>query len=122
MQKIEVAKPVNSRDEEFQKLMVVAKPKKLSNEEINRLLEQIRNGNAEPIERLVDSFETMIVSIAQQIPAETPLEELIIVGKNELRKLAEQEINSKVRERFLRFGAWCVRQRMVTDNAIRKIK
>jgi DNA-directed RNA polymerase specialized sigma subunit len=114
MRKLKIAKQSSSeRDKEFEKLIAVAKTKQLSNSEEAGLLDKIRRGNYEPIERLIDSWEVLILSVAKQIPTEIPIEELIDVGKNELTQLAEQEVNSPTDERFLRFGAWCVRQGML---------
>ncbi|HEY9361699.1 MAG TPA: hypothetical protein VIQ00_00455 [Chitinophagaceae bacterium] len=62
---------------------------------------------------MVDSWEVNILSIAKQIPTEIPIEELIVVGRNALTKLPEQELNSGARERFFRLGAWCVKQVML---------
>ena len=101
------------RNEEFDKLIESAKSTKLSNEEEMGLLNEIRSGNREPIETLVNSMEALILIVAKQIPTEQPVEELVSVGKKELRKLAEQEVNSKINERFFRFGAWCVKQAML---------
>ncbi|MDQ2720671.1 MAG: hypothetical protein M3Z26_13060 [Bacteroidota bacterium] len=105
---------LSGRNQEFEKLIAIAKTKQLSNIEETKLLNEIRSGNEEPIERLVDSWEGNILSIAEQISTEIPIEELISVGRNELIKLAKQEVNSGTSERFLRFGAWCVRQAILT--------
>ncbi len=101
------------RKKEFDRLVAISKTKHLTQEEEEKLLEEIRSGSDEPIERLVDSWEVNILSIAKQIPTEIPIEELIVVGRNELIKLAKQEVNSPIRERYFRFGAWCVRQGML---------
>lgn len=111
---------MTNRDKEFEKLIAIAKEKELSNEKRDQLLQEIRNGNREPITELVDSLEMMVISIAKQIPTEIPTEELIAVGKNELTKLAGQEINSEARERFFRFGAWCVRQALLKEKMNRE--
>lgn len=114
MKKLKFTKQLSiNRDNEFENLIAVAKTKQLSNIEETELLNKIRSGNREPIERLVDSWETVILSVAKQIQTEIPVEELIAAGKKELTKLAVQEINSQVRESFFRFGAWCVRQAML---------
>lgn len=96
-------------------MIAIAKEKELSNENRDQLLQEIRNGNREKISKLVDCLETMVLSIAKQIPTKISIEELIAVGKNELTKLAEQEINSEARERFFRFAAWCVRQALLRE-------
>lgn len=114
MRKLKIVQNSSSeRDEEFEKLIALAKTKQLSNSEETELLEKIRSGNEEPIERLVDSWEVIILVIAKQIPTEIPIEELIAIGRKELTKLAQQEVNSTAREGFFRFGVWCVRQGML---------
>lgn len=94
------------REKEFERLLTISKTKQLSADEEKKLLEEIRSGNEERIEKLVDSWEGIILSVAKQIPTEIPIEELITVGPNELTKLARQEVNSKAREGFsgLEFG------------------
>lgn len=103
----------NERNKEIEKLISIAKAKQPSNAEQRELLDKIRSEESELIEKLVDSWEVHILVIAKQIPTEIPIEELIAVGKKELTKLAKQEVHSEARERFVRFGAWCVRQVML---------
>lgn len=102
-------RPITERDLEIQKLKEIAKTKQLSYSEETELLNKIRSGDRESIERLVESGEVIILSVAKQIQTEIPIEELIAIGKDELKKLAEQEICSETRERVFRFGAWYIR-------------
>ncbi|MEO5650484.1 MAG: hypothetical protein ABIR03_11260, partial [Ginsengibacter sp.] len=114
MRQLKFAKEISTeRINEFEKLISIARTKQPSNAEQRALLEKVRSGESELIEKLVDSWEVNILSIAKQIPTEIPIEELIAIGKKELNNLAEHEINSEIRERFFRFGAWCVRQGML---------
>ncbi len=101
----------SDHEKEFENLNAIGKTKLLSGEEQTRLLNEIRSGNRKPIERLVNSWETIILSIAKPLGTEkVTFKEMLEAGKKELLKLAEHEINSKTSERFFRFGAWCVRQ------------
>ena len=103
----------NERNKEIEKLISIAKEKQPSNAEQRELLDKIRSGESELIEKLVDSWEVHILVIAKQIPTEIPIEELIAAGRHALTKLANQEVNSEARERLFRFGVWCVRQGML---------
>jgi DNA-directed RNA polymerase specialized sigma subunit len=106
-------KTSTARDQEFENLIAVAKTKKLSNTEDTEFLHKIRSGNRESNEKLVDSWEAVILSVARQIRTDAPISLMLDAGKIELRKLAEQEVNSEARESFFRFGVWCVKQEML---------
>ena len=114
MRQLKIAKEISSeRNMEIEKLIEIARAKQPSNAEQRELLDKIRRGESELIGKLVDSWEVLIISVAKQIPTEIPIEELIAVGRKELTKLANQEVNSTARESFFRFGAWCVKQGML---------
>lgn len=114
MRQIKIAEEIIAqRDKEFEKLIEIAREKQPSNADREELLDKIRKGESKLIEKLVDSSEVLILIIAQQIPTEMPVEELVAVGRKELTKLANQEVNSTARESYSRFGAWCVKQGMV---------
>jgi hypothetical protein len=98
------------RDKEFESLIATAKTKQLTKEEQTQLLNEIRNGNKEGIIKLVDSWEIIVLSIAKWMPSTIAIEEMMIIGRKELFKLAEMEVNSEIEERFFKFGAWCVKQ------------
>ena len=93
--------------------MVIAKVKQLTKEEQTQLLNEIQNGNRDAIIKLVDSWDGIILSIAKQLAPTMKIEEILIIGRNELFKLAEMEVNSKIDERFFKLGAWCVKQRIL---------
>ena len=101
------------RYEEIEKLIEIARAKQLSIVGQEELLNKIRKGESALIEKLVDSSEVLILIIAQQVSTEMPIEELVAVGRKELTKLANQEVNSTARESYSRFGVWCVRQGML---------
>ena len=114
MRQLKIAKEISTeRNMEIEKLIKIARAKQPSNVEQRELLVKIRSGESELIGKLVDSWEVLILSVAQQIPTEIPIEELIAVGRKELTKLANQEVNSPASERFFRFGVWCVKQGML---------
>ena len=100
------------RDEKLEDLMVTAKAKQLTKEEQTQLLNEIRNGNKEGIVKLVDSWDVTVLSIAKQL-SPTMIEEMLIIGRKELFKLAEMEVNSEIGERFFKLGAWCVKQAII---------
>jgi len=54
--------------------------------------------NADLIEKLVNSFEMIILKVAMQIPTEMAIEEMVAIGKKSLLRMAEEEVNSKGRE------------------------
>ncbi len=81
MKKLKIGKEsFTDRDKEFEILITISKTKQLTNEEEKKLLEEIRSGNEEPVERLVDSWEALILSVVKQIPTEIPIEELIVAS------------------------------------------
>ncbi|HET7116708.1 MAG TPA: hypothetical protein VFI29_09465 [Hanamia sp.] len=111
MRPIKIKKEVlTERDKAFVKLIAIAKAKALSDEELKKLLDEIRSGNEEAIEKLADSYETIILKVAQQIQTEMEIDEIIELGKKSLMKLAENELGSTSRERFFRFSAWYIKQ------------
>ena len=104
----------------FEQLMQIAGDKQLSDQEELFLLNEIRNGNRELIDKLVESSEVVILEvIGQNQPDYENLEQMIEVAKSTLRKLAENEINSSVRERFFRFRAWHIQQAVLVLSAIK---
>lgn len=101
------------RDKTFEQLLTIAKTKAFDNDS-QKLLDEIRSGNREAIEKLVNSFEIIILKVASQIETEMPVEEMIAIGKKSLMKLAEMEVGSTHRERFFRFAVWQVKQAILT--------
>lgn len=96
---------------EVRNLLATAEAKRLPEEKEQQLLIEIRKGNKEAIEALVQSWETVIIKLAlQYTDTNSHLNRFVEVGRQALIKLAEQEIGSTSRERFFRFGAWCVKQ------------
>lgn len=94
---------------------LLSKTKKASNEELNTILEQVRNGNINAIEKLVESSEWIILSVLKSFQNElVGINDLLETGKKELIKLAKQEINSEARSGFFRFAAWNIRQAFLT--------
>lgn len=102
-------KSSTERDKAFAKLIAIAKTKELSDEESQKLLDEIRSGNAELIEKLVNSFEMIILKVARQIQTDMGIEEMIETGKESLIGLAKTEVNNSGRERFFRFAAFHIR-------------
>lgn len=99
----------------FELLMQIAGDKQLSDQEELYLLNEIRNGNRELIDKLVESSEVVILEvIGQNQPDHENLEQVIEAAKSVLRKMAENEINSSTRERFFRFRAWYVKQAVLS--------
>jgi len=111
MRSIKIKKKVlTERDKTFKKLIMVAKSKALSDEESQKLLDEIRSGNEAAVEKLVDSYEVIILKVAKQVYTETEIGEMVALGRGALTKLAENELGSTSRKHFFRFAAWCVRQ------------
>lgn len=106
-------KPLTKRGKTFKKLIAIAQTKALSYEESQHLLDEIRSGNREAIEILINSHEIYILTVAQQIYTEMEIGEMVALGRETLLKLAENELGSTSRERFFRFGAWHVRQALL---------
>ena len=103
-------------DEEFECLIAIAKTKQLAKEEQIQLLNEIRNGTKDGIIQLVDSWDVVILSIAKQLASSTmKVEEMLTIGRKELFKLAEMEVNSEIDERFFKLGAWCVKQSIMLE-------
>lgn len=98
-------------NQEFKTLLATAKEKMLRPEQEKQLLNNIRKGDKEAVVKLVESTEWVVLSVIQSLNLEKPtLKEMFNAGKAALMKLAEQEVNSNVRERYFRFGAWVVKQ------------
>lgn len=102
------------------KLLSEAELKRISPESQDKLLNEVRGGSVGAIVPLIDSCESMIIMLAVQTQlqygtAPEILLHLIDTGRQSLTKLANQELNSKHQERFFRFGAWVVRQRMLKE-------
>lgn len=78
-------------------------------------MEQVRNGDINAIEKLVESSEWIILSVLKSFQNElVGINDLFETGKKELIKLAKQEINSEARSGFFRFAAWNIRQGFLT--------
>jgi hypothetical protein len=102
-------------DPKFDQLKQIAGDKQRSDQEELFLLNEIRNGNPELIDKLVESSEVVILEvIGQNKPDYENLEQMIDAAKSALRKLAENEMNSSARERFFRFRAWHVKQAVLS--------
>ena len=102
------------------KLLSEAELKRIPPERQDKLLNEVRGGSVRAIAPLIDSCEPMIIMLAVQIQlrygtAPEILLQLLDIGRQSLTKLANQELNSTHRERFLRFGAWVVKQRMLKE-------
>ena len=86
----------------------------VSIEEQEKLLASIRKGNKQAIAKLVESSESMIYSVMGQYPTDKfTVGELFEVGKATLIRLASLELNSELREKYFRFGAWYLRQAFI---------
>jgi len=98
-------------DPKFEDLMRIAIEDRLGLEEETDLLNAIRNGKSDLIDRLVASSEIIILKVIRQYAPESEnLHKMIEIGKTALYKLAENEINNSGRERFLRFRALYIKQ------------
>lgn len=114
MRQLNVKKLLESdRDLAFEKLKERASIKQLSREEEKRLLIEIKNGNLESIEKLVDSWEIIILSIAQQIPTDLAIEEMLQTGKEELNRQLENAIDRMSLDLFRKFALFCIKQEMM---------
>lgn len=100
------------KHEGWKKRMAEAQGKQLSAGEEAALLKKIRNGDRALIDKLVDSQETVILSVIKPFlyKGSSDIEEMLETGKIAWRKLAEGEVGSAGKERFFRFGVWVVRQ------------
>jgi DNA-directed RNA polymerase sigma subunit (sigma70/sigma32) len=104
---------------EWEKFEAIAKSKKLSHKEEAMLLEEIRKGNELAIYKLVESWESVILSVAEKyINESVTIHEMMDAGRKALIELAKKEIWNTKREQFSRFGAWCVQQRILALIAV----
>ena len=108
------------REKEIERLIKIEEQNSLPKEEEEMLFNRIRNGDETAIKPFIACHDLFILRIANQVGTTIPIEDVLEIGRKELYKLALQELNATCRERYYRFFAWCVRQRLLGEEKERK--
>jgi hypothetical protein len=106
---------IAERAKELDKLIKIEEQNSLPKEKEEALFNRIRNGDETAIEPFIACHDLFILRIAKQVGTAIPIEDVLEIGRKELYKLALQELNATCRERYYRFFAWCVRQRLLGE-------
>ncbi len=108
------------RTNELDRLIKIEEKNSLPKEEEETLFHRIRNGDETAIKPFIACHDLFILRIAKQVGTIIPIEDVLEIGRTELYKLALQELNATGRERYYRFFAWCVRQRLLGEEMERQ--
>ena len=110
------------RAKEIERLIKIEEQNSLPKEEEEMLFNRIRNGDETAIKPFIACHDLFIFRIANQVGTTIPIEDVLEIGRKELYKLALQELIATSRERYYRFFAWCVRQRLLGEEMERELK
>lgn len=95
----------------YQKLMREPMLQCINRYRINELLDEVRSGNANCINNLVESFEPIILmTIKLSNLSHQNIQKMYEAGVDSLLELAKNELNSQDDELFYSFGAWHIFQ------------